>query len=77
MVLTSVNLKAADYMKWTNFKDIVTEPPLTKGFTEEEIMAFVKREKFQHNPLPCHSQNAEQLVAHITKVSPTSIEYEK
>ncbi len=55
--------RATDYMGLVNFEEEeVTEPPLTKRFTNAELVSFVKRTIFYNIEIPCHTQNIERMV---------------
>lgn len=74
--IPTLNFKAKEYytlIDWTKTK--VTEPPLTKNFTEAELIDLVQNGEnsklweakiFQ---LPCHTQNTERCVKLVTEVS--------
>ncbi len=74
----SLNLGANDYMDLINFKEEdITEPPITAHLSNEELMAYVQREKFPQLEIPCHSQNIDRVVADMTIAAQTRVGHMK
>ena len=70
-LIPDLNFDASDYfhlIDWTNIE--VTEPPLTKKYSDEEIMIFIEdKHKICLDKFPCHTQAVERLVKIVTEAS--------
>ncbi len=74
----SINLAASHYFSLIDMtKEEMTEPPLTMGMTDEQLMALIQGNSRVPNAIPCPSENVERTVADVTQASLVAIGYEK
>ena len=66
-----LNFGAKTYVDIINWQDTkITEPPLTKQMTNEEIDININRkEKILFNLYPCHTQSVERMIKEVTEAS--------
>lgn len=72
--LPKVNLNASTYYDLLNWQENITEPPIIKSVSEENLRLFVEQkrdEEFKLLRLPCHTQAVERAVKAVTEASNT------
>lgn len=68
--IPKINFDAQDYVDlidWSNCT--VSEPPLTKDMSEEQLLDIIKSEESPFDFFPCHTQAVERYVKVITDAS--------
>ena len=67
--IPTLNFAASNYIDIVNWQDtIVTEPPLTQAFFDQEIDTFIRqRHLMQVEKLPCYTQAVERCVKLVTE----------
>lgn len=70
--LPSLNFNASSYIELIQWQDQITDPPLLKLISNEEIQEFVAQKGEGNLPLlrlPCHSQAVERAVKTVSEAS--------
>lgn len=69
-ILTRLNLNDEHYCTLIDWEtEHVTEPPVTKSLTNEELAEFISKHRSKYN-FPCHTQSVEINVKMVTEASP-------
>ena len=70
-IIPELNFEANDYINLINWqKSVVTEPPLTKMFSNDQIDDFIKEQHILEIPkFPCHTQAVERCIKLVTDAS--------
>jgi hypothetical protein len=69
--IPDLNFEADEYISLINWQhSIVTEPPLTKTFSDDQIDDFIKEQHRLDIPkFPCHTQAVERCIKLVTEAS--------
>lgn len=68
--IPKINFDAEDYIDlidWSNC--VISEPPLTKDMSDEQLLDIIKSEESPFDFFPCHTQAVERYVKVITDAS--------
>ena len=75
-VVKELNLQARHFYEMTDIMcDEVEEPPLTRSYTEDEILSFKTSPLQLHHP--CHNQAVERHIKLVSKASSTVATFER
>jgi hypothetical protein len=70
-IIPDLNFEADEYMSLINWQQsVVTEPPLTKTFSDDQIDDFINQQHRLDIPkFPCHTQAVERCIKLVTDAS--------
>ena len=75
--LPNLNSKCTDYTNMIDWKNDVSEPPLTRQFTDEEIDNFIRsRHLFFCPKFPNHTQRVERTIKMVSEASSSVCSHE-